>query len=188
MRSLILILFLAAGSAAAADSLEDGRNAYEDADFDTALRIFLHLAAEGDVTAQFNLARMYDTGRGVAPDPALAFHWYRLAAEQGHRAAQFIVGLKYQRGDGVDPDAAQAARWYRRSARQGYAGAQLNLGAMYALGDGVPKDDVRALAWWILAASHGNTLAIRNRDLLAAKLDPAFVSRAEQLSRELEDR
>ncbi len=172
-------------ASAAADTVEDGWRAYEAGDFGTALLVFQRLAGAGDAVAQFRLARLYETGRGVDADPAEALRWYGLAAAQGHRTAQFVLGLKYQRGDGVETDMAEAARWYERSARQGYPGAQLNLGALHATGEGVPRDPVRALAWWILAANQGNTLAIRNRRELAARLSPAEAGSAAALAQTL---
>jgi TPR repeat protein len=37
-------------------------------------------AEHGDATAQYNLAVMYDTGRGVLQDYVTAHKWYNLAA------------------------------------------------------------------------------------------------------------
>jgi TPR repeat protein len=37
-------------------------------------------AEQGDATAQYNLAVMYDTGRGVLQDYVMAHKWYNLAA------------------------------------------------------------------------------------------------------------
>ncbi|WXU00515.1 MAG: hypothetical protein Ctma_1239 [Catillopecten margaritatus gill symbiont] len=45
-------------------------------------------AKEGDVSAQFNLATMYDDGVGVAHDRGQAVYWYSKAIEQGHTGAQ----------------------------------------------------------------------------------------------------
>jgi TPR repeat protein len=39
-------------------------------------------AEHGDATAQYNLAIMYDTGRGVLQDYVLAHKWYNLAASR----------------------------------------------------------------------------------------------------------
>ena len=40
----------------------------------------LNSAERGDATAQYNLAVMYDTGRGVLQDYVIAHKWYNLAA------------------------------------------------------------------------------------------------------------
>ncbi|MGI0035084.1 MAG: tetratricopeptide repeat protein [Nitrososphaera sp.] len=49
---------------------------------------FRQAAERGHAGAQYNLAMMYDTGRGIARDYAEAFKWYRKAARQGHAGAQ----------------------------------------------------------------------------------------------------
>ena len=52
-------------------------------------------AAAGDMTAQFNLARLHVSGTGVPEDLSAAVKWYRLAAEQGHAGAQHGLGVRY---------------------------------------------------------------------------------------------
>jgi len=52
-------------------------------------RKWWRLAAEqGDAGAQYNLGRIYATGRGVPQDIVLAHMWSHLAALQGHEQAQ----------------------------------------------------------------------------------------------------
>ena len=114
------------------------------------------LNIQGDADAQFNLGRMYDTGRGVLQDDAEAVRWYRLAAEQGDVDAQFNLGAMYGTGRGVLQDDAEAARWYRLAAEQGDADAQLNLGVMHDTGLGVFQDDAEAVRWYRLAAEQGD--------------------------------
>lgn len=183
-RNLPLLLALAAAPVLA-DTVEQGWQAYENGDFATALTVFAPLAEDGDAAAQFYLARLYDTGRGVDVDPDRALAWYRRAAVQGHRAAQFIVGLRTARGEGTPADPAEAARWYQRAAEQGYPAAQLQLGVAYASGDGVTADPVRALGWWMLAADQGNRLAQANRDAMAAQLSPEQQAAATRLAGQL---
>ena len=77
-------------------------------------------AAQGDATAQFNLARLYVTGTGVPQDHTEATRWYRLAAAQRHAGAQHNLGVKYDSGTGVPEDDAEAVRWYRLAADQGH--------------------------------------------------------------------
>ena len=50
-------------------------------------------AGHGDADAQYELGIMYAEGRGVPQNDAVAFAWYRQAAEQGVAEAQFNVGL-----------------------------------------------------------------------------------------------
>jgi Sel1 repeat/Protein of unknown function (DUF3551) len=53
-------------------------------------------AEHGDATAQYNLAVMYDTGRGVLQDYVLAHKWYNLAASH-HATWEADVGASAAR-------------------------------------------------------------------------------------------
>ena len=113
----------------------------------------------------------------IATDPPLA-------AEQGKASAQHNLALMYDNGNGVPQDYAVAVKWYRLAAEQGKASAQSNLGVMYANGEGVPQDYVQAHMWFNLAASKGNENGRKNRDIIAKKMTPADVSKAQRLARE----
>lgn len=76
-------------------------------------------AENGYAEAQYYLGMMYDDGKGIGRDPALAAEWYRKAAEQGIAAAQYNLGAMYETGDGVQTDHIQAEKWYKLAARQG---------------------------------------------------------------------
>ena len=80
-------------------------------------------------------------------------------------------------------------KWYRKAAEQGYATAQHNLGVMYGKGLGVPQDEAQAYMWFKLAASRhppGEDLdrAVKNRDNVAKRMNPAQLSKARKLARE----
>ncbi|MCZ6859409.1 MAG: tetratricopeptide repeat protein [Alphaproteobacteria bacterium] len=62
-------------------ALENGWQAYLKGDYATALTDFRFNAQRGDVTAEYNLGVMYETGQGVAQDDVEAFIWYSRAAE-----------------------------------------------------------------------------------------------------------
>ena len=81
-------------------------------------------------------------------------------------------------------DYATAIRLLRPFADKGNAGAQLVLGFMYELGQGVPQDYVQAHKWWNLAAAKGDADAVKNRDIVAAKMTPAQIAEAQKLARE----
>lgn len=123
----------------------------------------LRKAAElGDADAQFNLAVLYDTGRGVQQDYVRAALWYRRAADKGHVVAQYNLGNMYAAGQGVPRDDRQAVGWYRRSAEAGYAPAQFNLASMYEVGRGIDHDDAMALRWYRQAANQRYAPAMYN--------------------------
>lgn len=114
------------------------------------------LAAEGDPTAQFNLALLYYYGTGIERDVAQAISWYESAGEQGHVDAQFYLGEAYRAGDGVAADPVEAADWYRRAGEQGHAGAQYALARMYDTGEGLAESKADAERWYRLAADQGH--------------------------------
>ena len=58
---------------------DEGWSAYVDGDYATALREWRALAEQGDGTAQYNIAVMYDTAQGVPQDDVEAYAWYALA-------------------------------------------------------------------------------------------------------------
>jgi TPR repeat protein len=137
-----------------AGPLEEATKAYEDKDWETALRLLKPLAEKGEPSAQYYLSLMYGNGRGVPRDDSEAEKWYRKAAEQGHVEAQLRVAFQYQYGS--SKDYAGAAKWYRKAAEQGNANAQNTLGIMYNDGQGVPQDYAEAAKWYRKAAEQGS--------------------------------
>ena len=117
--------------------------------------LLLKQARQGDVGAQFHLARMFELGNQVPQDYGAAVKWYREAAERGVPAAQNNLGLMHERGHGVAQDYRQALKWYRRAADGGNAEAQSNLGQLYEKGHGVAQDYRQALRWFRKAAEQG---------------------------------
>jgi TPR repeat protein len=98
---------------------------------DEAQRWYLKAAAAGDVDAQYYLGKWY-RGRSARPEPADAFYWIRLAAEQGQPSAQAVLGELYETGEGVAKDLEQAGDWYLRAADQGVAQAHCGIARLYA--------------------------------------------------------
>ncbi|MBT5691964.1 MAG: sel1 repeat family protein, partial [Opitutae bacterium] len=91
-------------------------------------------------------------------------------------------GNHYYNGDGVPQDYKEALKWYRKAAKCGFVPALHQLGLMYANGEGVPKDNVTACAWLIATGSH---LLKADRYLVAARLTPEELAKAQELSRTL---
>lgn len=95
------------------------RTAHERGDYAAEVAIVRPLAEKGVPFAQFNLGVLYDQGKGVPQDNALAIQWYRKAAEQGLPQAQVNLAIMYEEGQGVPPDYAQAYFWYALADTQG---------------------------------------------------------------------
>jgi uncharacterized protein len=77
------LVMLALVSAAMGGALEDGQAAYQQADYETAERLWRPLADLGDARGQSNLGAMYANGRRVPQDDAQAVGWFRKAADKG---------------------------------------------------------------------------------------------------------
>ena len=90
-----------------------------------------------------------------------------------------------KKGKGVEQDLKEAAKWYQKAADQGDADAQYNLGVMYDNGDGVEQDNVTAYAWWNIAATNGDQDAKNNKSVVAKKMTPAQIAKAEELVKEM---
>ncbi len=106
----VVVAAMFCGGAIAGPS-EEGWAAYQRGDYETALKLWRPLAAQGNAFAQSNLGFMYDSGQGVPRDLSEAAKWYRLAAEQGNPRAQSNLGSMYAAGEGVPQDNVQAYVW-----------------------------------------------------------------------------
>ncbi|MYK95265.1 sel1 repeat family protein, partial [Candidatus Poribacteria bacterium] len=66
---------------------QDGKRAYSQGDYATALKKFEPLAESGHAESQHYLGVIYEKGRGVAKDDTAAIKWYLKAAQQGNMNA-----------------------------------------------------------------------------------------------------
>ena len=78
--------------------------------------------------------------------------------------------------------------WYRPAATQGNAIAQVNLGTSYGKEQGVAQTYMRAHMWLNLAAVTGDAYAVKNRDIIAARMTPQQVAEAQKLAQECQAR
>ena len=80
--------------------------------------IRLRQAAErGSLSAQFNLAKHYQTGQGVARDKEQYVYWLRNAAESGHAEAEFLLGMELYLGHVCDKNLSSALMYLERAAK-----------------------------------------------------------------------
>ena len=99
---------------------QQGLSAYQQSDYQTAFKLWLPLAEQGEANVQFNLGVMYANGQGVKQDDVEAVKWYRKAAEQGNANAQMILGTVYFLGKGVQFNKALAKEWFGKACDNGY--------------------------------------------------------------------
>ncbi|UVK49449.1 sel1 repeat family protein (plasmid) [Mesorhizobium sp. AR07] len=80
-----------------------------------AFDMYRRAAEAGLPEAQFNVAIMLDSGRGVSPDVAQAATWYARAASHGIRRAAYNLGQLYEAGQGVPQNVDLARAWFKAS-------------------------------------------------------------------------
>lgn len=117
-------LFVLAGPSSA-DSLSDALHAFDEGHHATAAKLFKPLAEKGNSIAQFKLATMYYSGKGVPKNIREALRLYRLSAEQGHVVAQSNLATMYYLGKGVSRDFVLAHMWKNIAATNSEGDRQL---------------------------------------------------------------
>lgn len=127
-----------------------------------AIELYELAAARGHAPAQYDLARLAQTGRGMKADPQQAFRWYLAAAEQGHAKAQLALAKLYSQGQGTAVNASESQRWLLEAAEAGETEAQYFLALRYETGDSVPANPNEALRWYRRAAEAGLPIAQRS--------------------------
>src|SRR6185437_11425685 len=109
IRDIILSGLIAIGpTTPGIGGLDEGLAAYNRGDYATAFRELAPAAASGAPLAQYNLARMYFSGEGVARDNAQGLRWLRQAATAGVGLAQYQLGASYEWSIGVARDYGEA--------------------------------------------------------------------------------
>ncbi len=144
--------------------------------YSEAIRLFRFAASTPNVRqgqANYEVARMYDYGIGVAKDEELAKWYYGAAAELSHAESLFRLGdLRFgdaamaESGDEYDfwTDAGEefyrlAFAAFQRDAGAGDAYAMRRLGDLYRTGTGVVRNYEEAFSSYSAAADRGDGLA-----------------------------
>ena len=112
-------------------------------------------AAQGDKSAEFEVASRLAEGKGTDQNLKEAVRWYQRSATQGFAQAQYRLGTFYERGLGMKADIARARTWYQRAADQGNVKAMHNLAVLAAGRSAESPDYATAAHWFTQAASYG---------------------------------
>ena len=118
-------------------------------------------AWKGNADAQFDLAKRYLYGYGVAEDIKKSIYWLRAVSEKGNPQAQKMLADCYSSGKGVGKSFQKAAYWYSKAAEQGFSDAQFLLSLCYYEGAGVPKNPMKVKFWLEKAAEQDNVEALK---------------------------
>ncbi len=90
------------------------------------------------------LGWMYETGKGVATDPAHSAALYQQGCDAGDEVGCSLLGYMFASGKGVEADPGRAAGYYLRGCEAGHAWGCTQLGGLFETGDGVAADPARA--------------------------------------------
>ncbi len=136
MTTLVLIGLLVAATtsipaqAQESPELEQAATAIRMRQYQQASELLQPLAAEGNAEAQYQLASLYRSGRGVKQDLQEFLRLLNASATGGFGRAQYQLGLAYETGSMVEADPAQARYWYTAAAQQGVVEAAARLGQL----------------------------------------------------------
>jgi len=100
-------------------------------DMTRAIDLLTRAAEQGSAEAMFELARIYEQGLGVAPDPARALALFQASADQDYARAVNDMGfLHYQGGLGLVPNPDLALDYFARAADLRHPQALFNYAAL----------------------------------------------------------
>ena len=126
------------------------------ADFAKAMACYTEAANANDADAQYIIAMLYYTGRGVHQSYPEAAKWLEKSALNGNVTAQSDLGEMYYRGKGIPRDYSQALKWFEMATEQNDAKAMFFLGGMYnSKNQGVQTNTLKTAELWRKSAALG---------------------------------
>ena len=150
------------------DDLKKAKSAYNNGNYDRAIKFFRKASDEGNIVADWYLGHMYRKGRGVPHDDATAFSYYSRVAdtfdseEKDQNKLRIMVDAQLRVADyyrtgipaaGIRVDYRFAASSYLKIATTyGHPSAFYGLAMMNIRGQGVTKNPKQGLKWLIAAA------------------------------------
>lgn len=130
------------------------------------LKEIQRLAEQGSAVYQFELAKIYANGDGVAQDFKTAETWLIKAAAHDYAEAQSMLGLFYYFGVTGRQDYGKALDWLAKAAKQNNPVAQFNLGMMNLNGEGLEPNSGMAFRYIKASAEQGYAQAQFNLAVL----------------------
>jgi enhanced entry protein EnhC len=125
-----------------------------------ALYAYEKAASEGDIYGMYNLALMYEYGKGVSVDYTKAQALFTEAADKGLPEAMNQLAGMYFNALGQEKNEQLAMTWYRKAAELGNANALYTLGLLSETGVATKLDFQNALKYYQDASNQGNEKAM----------------------------
>ena len=144
--------------AKAQEFFDEGYRHHMAKEYETARTLYLEAAKSNHADALHNLGVLYENGLGVQKDLAIAFSYFKLAAERrfGYASEGQLchdLASYYANGWGTPVDEKLAFKWYQTGALRGYGPAAKALAECYALGKGCKINFPMACHYYDKAAS-----------------------------------
>lgn len=136
-----------------------GLHFYVEKSYQDAFHWLSKAAEQGSADAEYYIAMMYESGKGLEKSPEEAVRWYLKSSEHGQRAAQATIGKKYLGGVDVPEDDDLARKWLSLSFEQGCVGAMHDMGDIYFFGYGVDVDYEKAFGYYFKSAVQCQSLS-----------------------------
>jgi TPR repeat protein len=144
-----------------------------------AAGLYRQAAEQGHAPSLVRLGYLYQTGRGVAQDPAMAVECFSAAADVGDVEGQFFLALAYLSGSGIRANEKEARTWMAEVATKGHQRAQFVLGLMLREGTGGKKNPISAGRWFDRAARGADAELARQAAVLRDQIQAGANSRDE---------
>lgn len=148
-----------------ANSLEDGVNALQQKDFDTAIKALMKNKNNSD--GMYWIAEYYSGRYGNRENAKEAFKWMTKAAQKGLVIAHARLGDFYAEGFGTKQSLTKAFDYRKIAAENNHAAAMGLLGYAYVTGKGVKEDKQTGMEWL--------EKAVANQDLLSHQMLGALI-------------
>lgn len=121
----------------------------------------------GNLTASFNLAYDYHSGRGGEVDHEKENEIYLIAAKKGHVDSMYELAENFENGRGTEVNMEQALYWFKLAGEEGHVKALSEIGYIYYQGiGGIKKNDVEAIKWFSKASELGSSYSMTNMGVI----------------------
>ncbi|MEM6864682.1 MAG: serine/threonine-protein kinase [Bacteroidota bacterium] len=121
-----------------------------------AIKYYELASEQNQISALYNLGRIYYDGKGKNKDRALAKKFFTKSAAQDHVAANYMLGVMAEKGIAGTIDYLEAEKRYLIAAKNGYLNAQRNLADLYYDRKLGKNKEIKATPWYVKAAEQGD--------------------------------
>lgn len=172
------LLTIGAAFLSAENDLEKGIAAFENQEYEKAIKLIKPLAEQGTTEAQYFMGVIYWYSTDREPRINLAQKWFKrafdqwyIAAEDGDLDSMVDISLMYQSGLGVNINEKKAKKWLERAVEGGSPRAFAIKGDICLEGIWSKSKKGKAMYWYRKAADCGNEYARQMLKILEKRPD-----------------